>query len=139
MQVEVVFAESETAVTGLHQPPFVGVVEHRSQSLAPISMGLATGADASFSPQDSLESGRADAMDIDGITDPNGVDAKQSPNELLSGMRDHYLQALYVSKVRTLLIWLRILASYFVIPDIRGLLCQRSFDALPKCFSILWL
>ena len=41
---------------------------------------------------------RTDGMDIDRAAGPS-EDAKQTPGELLESMRDHYLQALYISKV----------------------------------------
>ncbi|KAJ5832269.1 DNA replication regulator Sld3 [Penicillium riverlandense] len=76
---------------------FVDVLEHRSQSLAPAVKGVVDSG-AAFGPLDTQGSGDTDPMDVDGIPEPSGLEAQQSPEELLNGMRDHYLQALYVSK-----------------------------------------
>ncbi|KAJ5091829.1 hypothetical protein NUU61_006699 [Penicillium alfredii] len=99
LDVAVVFGPSTTE-PGPDEAPFVDVLECRSQSLAPASRGADVGPMASFGPAESqgLSDDFADAVEVDGFIDPNGVDVQQSPDKLLSGMRDHYLQALYVSK-----------------------------------------
>ncbi|CAL5871032.1 uncharacterized protein PFLUO_LOCUS5274 [Penicillium psychrofluorescens] len=76
---------------------FVDVLEHRSQSLAPAVKGDVDPGTA-FGPLDTQGPGDTGPMDVDGIFDPNGLESQQSPEELLNGMRDHYLEALYVSK-----------------------------------------
>lgn len=96
LQVDVVFGQSVPEGSP-DEPSFVGVMEHRSQSLAPVSKEANDEVAASFGPSESQFG--AEAMDVDGVAAPNTADVKQSPEELLSGMRDHYLQALYVSKV----------------------------------------
>lgn len=96
LQVAVVFGPAE-GENGEEVPSFVDVLEHRSQSLAPISRGLESGPGTS-GLLDSQGSGGGEAMDVDSVE----PDVKQSPEELLNGMRDHYLQALYISKVRNL-------------------------------------
>ncbi|KAJ5587641.1 DNA replication regulator Sld3 [Penicillium hispanicum] len=96
LQVEVVFGQSEPEASP-DEPPFVDVVERRSQSLVPVSKGDHHDVEALFRlPESQLLGG--DAMDVDGTADSNETGMKQSPEELLSGMRDHYLQALYISK-----------------------------------------
>lgn len=94
LQVAVVFGPSE-GENGSEEPSFVDVLEHRGQSFAPVSNETDSGGGPS-GLTDSQGSGGGAAMDVDEV-EP-GV--KQSPEELLNGMRDHYLQALYISKVR---------------------------------------
>ena len=96
LQVDVVF-EDEVDV-GTVTPSFVDVLEFRDQTLAPVSTSTNIETEASFALSESHGMGPTDAMDVD-FRDNNGIDAKQSPEELLGGMRDHYLQALYISKV----------------------------------------
>ncbi|KAJ5370514.1 uncharacterized protein N7496_006606 [Penicillium cataractarum] len=91
LQVDVVFGSSGTDTQV--QPSFVDVLEYRSQSLAPAVTGDDSQVDTSFGPGDSQVLGTAGCMDIDPVPD-----AKQSPEDLLNGMREHYLQALYISK-----------------------------------------
>lgn len=96
LQVDVVFGSSGTDMQV--QPSFVDVLEYRSQSLAPAATGEDSQMDTSFGPGDSQFLGTAGSIDIDPVPD-----TKQSPEELLSGMREHYLQALYISKVSIVL------------------------------------
>ncbi|KAJ5098811.1 hypothetical protein N7532_005812 [Penicillium argentinense] len=93
LQVDMVFGQSEVEA-GSDESSFVDVVELRSQSAVPAPKGADS--DDVFAPLES-QAGNAEAMNLDSI-DPVGDDMKQSPDELLSGMRDHYLQALYISK-----------------------------------------
>lgn len=130
LQVAVVFGQSE-ADGGQDEPTFVDVLEHRGQSLAP----AARAPEAAFGLPDSQAVG-GEAMDVDGI-ESNAVNTKQSPEELLNGMRDHYLQALYASKVRIMHFNCRELVLT-LFTDIPGLLCQRSIDTLPHSFSKCW-
>ncbi|KAJ6102917.1 hypothetical protein N7486_005344 [Penicillium sp. IBT 16267x] len=95
LQVDVVFEDEVDVRTAA--PSFVDVLEFRGQNLAPVSTSPNIETEASFALSDSHGMGPTDAMDVD-FTDNNGIDAKQSPEELLGGMRDHYLQALYISK-----------------------------------------
>lgn len=95
LQVALVFEDAEVNVA----PSFVDVLEYRGLSVPPISKGHDAHVDPSLAVQES-QAGLADAMDVDVDMDANGVEMKQSPEELLDGMRDHYLQALYTSKVR---------------------------------------
>lgn len=130
LQVAVVFGPSE-ADGGQDEPTFVDVLEHRGQSLAPAARDL----EAAFGLPDSPAVG-GEAMDVDGI-ESNAVNTKQSPEELLNGMRDHYLQALYASKVRIMRFnWREFVLTLFT--DIPSLLCQRSIDTLPHSFSKCW-
>lgn len=92
LQVAVVFGSEGGA--GQDESTFVDVLEHRGQSLAPTVRDPGT----SFGLLDSQAVG-GEAMEVDGV-ESIAVDTKQSPEELLSGMRDQYLQALYASKVR---------------------------------------
>lgn len=126
LQVAVVFGAEEDA--GQDEPTFVDVLEHRGQSLAPYVRD-------SVAPFGLLNSqaGSGEAMDVDGV-DSTAMDTKQSPEELLNGMRDHYLQALYVSKVRLISFNLRIFVLTLFL-DIAGLLRQRSIDTLSHRFS----
>ncbi|KAJ5691182.1 DNA replication regulator Sld3 [Penicillium malachiteum] len=98
LQVAVVFEEAEVDV-GSVAPSFVDVLEHRGASVAPSFKGSGLDLENPFAPE-SQGLGPVDAMDVDVAagTDPNGVDIKQSPEELLDAMRGHYLQALYTSK-----------------------------------------
>lgn len=97
LDIAVVFGSSESDVGNI-ETSFVGVVEHRSQSLAPSRSFDAAEGGASLLPESQGLGDDAAAMEVDGV-DSNVVDVQQSPEELLDGMRDHYLQALYVSKV----------------------------------------
>ncbi|KAJ5158730.1 DNA replication regulator Sld3 [Penicillium coprophilum] len=95
LDIAVVFGPSESEV-GNTEASFVGVVEHRSHSLAPSrSFDAADG--SSLLPESQGLEEITTAMDVDCV-ESNVVDVQQSPEELLDGMRDHYLQALYVSK-----------------------------------------
>jgi hypothetical protein len=127
LQVAVVFGQSE-ADGSQDEPSFMDVLEHRGLSLAP----AARDPEASFGLPKSQAVG-GEAMDVDGV-DSTAVDTKQSPEELLTGMRDHYLQALYASKVRMMPFDRRELAL-ILFPDIPGLLCQGSINTLPNRFS----
>jgi hypothetical protein len=80
------------------EPSFVSVMEHRSQSLAPSRSFDAADGDPFLLPESQGLGDVGEAMDVDGV-EANVADVQQSPEELLDGMRDHYLQALYVSKV----------------------------------------
>ncbi|CAI7588493.1 unnamed protein product [Penicillium glandicola] len=96
LDIAVVFGPSESDI-GNTEVSFVGVVEHRSHSLAPSrSFDAAEGGYLLLPESQGLVDVGA-AMDVDGV-DSNVVDVQQSPEELLDGMRDHYMQALYVSK-----------------------------------------
>ena len=100
LQVDVVFGSSGIDQDQT-QPSFVDVLEHRSQSLAPMMTGDDSQVKISFGLDNSQALGGANSMDLD-----RGPDTKQSPDELLNGMREHYLQALYISKViRPLIHW----------------------------------
>lgn len=94
LQVAVVFGSSDRENTA-EEPSLLDALEHRSQSLVPVSNGWDPGERPSVL-LDSQGSAVVEAMDVDGVE----PDARQSPEELLNGMRDHYLQALYISKVR---------------------------------------
>lgn len=97
LDIAVVFGPSEIDLASSNAS-FVGLVEHRSQSLAPSRSFNGTEA-GSFTFVESQGVGHAvEPMGIDGA-DSNVIDVQQSPEELLNGMREHYLQALYVSKV----------------------------------------
>lgn len=106
LRVAVVFGPAE-GENGEEEPSFVDVLEHRSQSLAPVLKGLHCGGGLSGS-LDPQAGGSGEAMDVDGVE----PDVKQSPEELLNGMRDQYLQALYISKVRDLYSYCWILADH---------------------------
>lgn len=97
LDIAVVFGPSESDL-GNAETSFVSVVEHRSHSLAPSRSFDAAEGGSFLLPESQGLGDVATAMDVDGV-DSNVVDVQQSPEELLDGMRDHYLQALYVSKV----------------------------------------
>lgn len=99
LQVALVFEDAEVNVA----PSFVDVLEYRGLSVPHVSKGNVAHVDPSLAVQES-QAGFVDAMDVDVDMDANGVEMKQSPEELLDGMRDHYLQALYTSKVRIALV-----------------------------------
>ncbi|CAP93107.1 hypothetical protein E8E15_001396 [Penicillium rubens] len=96
LDIAVVFGSSESDVGNI-ETSFVGVVEHRGQSLAPSRSFDAAEGGAFLLPESQGLGDDAAAMEVDGV-DSNVVDVQQSPEELLDGMRDNYLQALYVSK-----------------------------------------
>lgn len=97
LDIAVVFGPSESDL-GNSETSFVGVVEHRSHSLAPSKSFDAAEGSSFLLPESQGLGDITTIMDIDGV-DSNVVDVQQSPEELLDGMRDHYMQALYVSKV----------------------------------------
>ncbi|CAG8244196.1 unnamed protein product [Penicillium nalgiovense] len=96
LDIAVVFGSSESDVGNI-ETSFVGVVEHRSQSLVPSRSFDADEGGSFLLPESQGLGDVAAAMEVDGV-DSNVVDVQQSPEELLDGMRDNYLQALYVSK-----------------------------------------
>ncbi|KUM58170.1 hypothetical protein ACN42_g8999 [Penicillium freii] len=96
LDIAVVFGPSESDL-GNTETSFVGVVEHRSHSLAPSRSFDAAEGGSFLLPESQGLGDVTTAMDVD-VVDSNVADVQQSPEELLDGMRDHYLQALYVSK-----------------------------------------
>lgn len=99
LQVDMVFGQSQAEAVG-DESSFVDV-EFRSQPAMPQLQGVGTD-DVFYTP---LESQLNEvSMDVDGLAQPAEGDAKQTPTELLEGMRDHYLQALYISKVSTVVL-----------------------------------
>ncbi|KAJ5152077.1 DNA replication regulator Sld3 [Penicillium capsulatum] len=98
LQVDVVFGPSEGEI-GYEGPSFVDSSEHRSQSLA-LAQSFNTEAGPSFGALASQDVIGPDAMDVD-LNETSVPDVKQTPEELFDGMREQYLQALYVSKART--------------------------------------
>ncbi|KAJ5107416.1 DNA replication regulator Sld3 [Penicillium angulare] len=100
LQVAVVFEEAEDAVPDLGSvaPSFVDVLEYRGLSLPPASKEGNVDVEVSNGLSETQGVDTLDGMDLDIGVDANCVDSKQSPEELLDGMRDHYLQALYISK-----------------------------------------
>jgi DNA replication regulator SLD3 len=128
LQVAVVFGSERDAGQG--ESTFVDVLEHRGQSLAPTVRDPET----PFGLLDS-QTVVGDAMEVDGV-ESIAVDTKQSPEELLNGMRDQYLQALYASKVRSLISSRHLTSLLISYLDVFGLLCQRSINTLPHCFPI---
>lgn len=132
LDIAVVFGPSESDL-GNTETSFVGVVEHRSHSLAP-SRSFDAAEGGSFLLPESQGLGDVTAgMDVD-VVDSNAADVQQSPEELLDGMRDHYLQALYVSKVIDMLysVFGRCATNIFL--DFCGVLCEGPVNALPDCF-----
>lgn len=88
LQVTVAFGPSEnTDDSG--ENSFVDGQEVRGRSLAPMPRGLEPDG---ASLLDSLGAGEAMEVEVE-------TEVKQTPDELLGGMRDQYLQALYISKV----------------------------------------
>ncbi|KAJ5946475.1 DNA replication regulator Sld3 [Penicillium verhagenii] len=96
LQVDVVFEENEPDAE-IAVPSFVDVLEFRRNSLAPVPKVENVDREASVPPSTSPGMGLTDAMDVD-VTDNHIVGLKQSSEEILDEMRDHYLQALYISK-----------------------------------------
>lgn len=133
LQVDVIFEDPEID-TGSGDQSFVDILEYRSQSLAPASKSFG-GTEASFTQVDSQATVFMDAMDVDPIADSQGLEARQSPEELLSGMRDHYLQALYVSKVLIMSLLSFFLVTNLYMLDVCGLFCQRTTHTLPQRIS----
>lgn len=104
LRVDVVFGPSGEGEGdgGREEPSFMDVLEHRSQSLAPVSKsGNVEGGDSSGLLDPQGIGGDGEVMAVDGVE----ADAKQSPDELLAGMREQYLQALYISKVSSARWW----------------------------------
>jgi hypothetical protein len=97
LDIAVVFGPSESDLQNT-ETSFVGVVEHRSHSLAPSRNFDAAEGGSVLLPESQGLGDVTTAMDVDNV-ESNVVDVQQSPEELLDGMREHYLQALYVSKV----------------------------------------
>ncbi|OQD90001.1 hypothetical protein PENANT_c002G02339 [Penicillium antarcticum] len=95
LHIALVFGSAEDDVS-VAEASFVGVFEHRSHSLAPSRSFDAADGDPFVTDSNGLADG-GEAMDVDGV-ESHVVDVQQSPEELLEGMRDHYLRALYVSK-----------------------------------------
>lgn len=128
LQVNVAFGPSgEQQHSG--DPSFVDVLEHRGHDLAPVSKGLVPDGVLSVDSQGGMDT----TMDMEGV----GTDMKQTPEELLSGMRDQYLQALYISKVGNA--YFHCESLLMIIPDVCGLFCQRSLDSLSECISNFWI
>lgn len=98
LQVDVIFGPSD-GETAHEEPAIVGSLDNCSQSFALASKSFNTEVGSSFGGLESQDVRGPEAMDVD-FNEANGPDATQTPEELLSGMRDQYLQALYVSKVR---------------------------------------
>jgi hypothetical protein len=96
LDIALVFDSAESDVAAA-EASFVGVFPHRSHSLAPSRSFDATDGDPFVTGSKDLADA-GEAMDVDGV-ESHVVDVQQSPEELLDGMRDHYLLALYVSKV----------------------------------------
>ncbi|KAJ5378943.1 hypothetical protein N7509_012062 [Penicillium cosmopolitanum] len=98
LRVDMVFGQPEVDVFQA-EPSFVDDIASRSlsrgQSLVQPSQSAAHD-DVFYTPLESQLN--AEAMDVDRAVDHTEGDAKQTPAELLEGMRDHYLQALYISK-----------------------------------------
>ncbi|KAF3384298.1 hypothetical protein F1880_002348 [Penicillium rolfsii] len=92
LQVDVVFGSSVRDEPNV-QPSFVDVLEHRGQSVASTAIGVDSQTNTSFELRDWPVLGASDSMDMDPA--PN---MRQSPEELLNGLRQHYLEALYISK-----------------------------------------
>lgn len=125
LQVDVVFGSSGIDDPNV-QPSFVDVLEHRGQSLVPAMIGDDYQMNTSFGLGDSQVLGASESIDIDPVPD-----MKQSPEELLNGMREHYLQALYISKVRILII-IDVNLSLTYNSDLPGLFCEGTIDPLPN-------
>lgn len=94
LRMDMVFGGSQADVTN-PEPSFIDLVQSRSQSVVPVPQGADVG-DVFYAPLESQVN--TNGMDIDCAASPS-EDAKQTPGELLESMRDHYLQALYISKV----------------------------------------
>lgn len=99
LDIAMVFGPSEASASS-EEPSFVDVLEHRSQCLVPVSMGCDTEIGGSFEALDSQGAGDSvEIMDVDRSFNVHDAEVQHSADQLLGGMRDHYLQALYVSKV----------------------------------------
>ena len=97
LQVDVVFGQPESEPS-FNEQSLADVVEPRRQVLENASKAVDDEVEALIGlPEYQLVGD--DGLGIDGNADSNAEVVKQSPEELLSGMRHHYLQALYISKV----------------------------------------
>ncbi|KAJ5894001.1 DNA replication regulator Sld3 [Penicillium taxi] len=85
LQVAVVFKGPEP---GIGHDSHIGDVSDQNQSVAPATGYVDTKVD---------ESQGSKTMHVDGVSVFHELEAQQLPDELFNGMRDHYLQALYVS------------------------------------------
>ena len=97
LNIAVVFGPSESDL-GDTEASSVGDGDHRSHSLAPSRSFDAVEGGSFLLPESQGLGDVPAAMDVDGV-DSNVVDVQQSPEEWLDGVKEHYLQALYVSKV----------------------------------------
>ncbi|CAG8110116.1 unnamed protein product [Penicillium olsonii] len=91
--IALVFGPSEPGLDGIDSS--LGVEEEKSRMFALGSFDAAE--DDPFTVSKSQGLDETDAMHLDSV-EPHMADMQQSPEELLDGMRDHYLQALYISK-----------------------------------------
>jgi hypothetical protein len=104
LSIALVFGLSDPDMDTSDEPPSLSVLEHVSQPVVPLK-GFDAAAGDLLSLSNAQELGDiVEAMHVDEV-EPNVVDLQQSAEELLDGMRDHYLQALYVSKVTLRLIF----------------------------------
>lgn len=78
-----------------------------------------------------------DSRDVDGAVfgevaanaDTRPADPSQSPQELLDAMREHYLQALYISKVGVSVVFV---VYMLIFPDFCSLFRQRTSGTMPR-------
>ncbi|CAG8169491.1 unnamed protein product [Penicillium salamii] len=93
LSIALVFGPSESGLDGIDHSMGVEEEKHRPFSF---QASFDTVEDDPFTVSKS-QGDLGDAMHVDSV-EPNVADMQQSPEELLDGMRDHYLQALYISK-----------------------------------------
>lgn len=133
LRVDMVFGQPEVDVFQA-EPSFVDDIASRSlsrgQSLVQPSQSAAHD-DVFYTPLESQLN--AEAMDVDRAVDHTEGDAKQTPAELLEGMRDHYLQALYISKVSVIL---KGIYRYILSDTMRRHLLPTSPKALSRAVEL---
>jgi DNA replication regulator SLD3 len=121
LDIAVVYGPSETDLVNTDSS-LVGVLEHRSHSLAPSRSFDAAEASSFLLAESQGSRAVPEDMDVDGVEPVVGV--QQSPEELLDGMRDQYLQALYVSKVMRSIGYLKV--AYLTVPRLPWLTLPKA-------------
>jgi hypothetical protein len=81
-----------------------------------------------FVLHDSRDADGAVFGDVAANADTQPADPSQSPQELLDAMREHYLQALYISKVCISVVFL---VYMLIFPDFCGIFRQRTSGTMP--------
>lgn len=110
---------------------------HSSSDLALLENSFGASQDVPTPPEEQeIGAQPFPSTSFDDAVDNNIQDPMQSPDELLDGLRRQYLEALYASKVRIVLLPSKVTAAN-VPEDVRCVLCKRSVDTLSYGLSII--